>query len=189
MYKGTNKTALFSQNLIGDAMLHLLEDRPYAGISVSDLCKEADVSRQTFYSLFGSKENVIAYMIKNSCCFIPADSDCSCRSARFNLFCRHYSKFILEHRHLLELLVRNGMMHFIYDEQYSSLMDCGHFFRGVTGDSRIFLVDFITSGMNSIAKNYVLTGCHDDEERLTGLMCRLFGGLYFTHSFGDTSAD
>lgn len=185
MYRGTNKTALFSQKLIGDAMLRLLENTPYAEISVSDLCKEADVSRQTFYSLFGSKENVISYTIRNSCCFSPEDNDSVCRSASFNLFCKHYSAFIVEHRHLLELLVKNGMMHFLYDAQYSSFMDCEHFFSDVTGDSRIFLVDFIASGMNGIAKNYVLTGCNADEEYLSTLMYRLFGGLYFTHNFTD----
>ena len=148
MYKGTNKTALFSQKLIGDAMLRLLENTPFAEISVSDLCKEADVSRQTFYSLFGSKENVIAYTIQNSCCYI-------------------------------------GMMHFLYDAQYSSFMGCEHFFRDVTGDSRVYLVDFIAGGMNGIAKNYVLTGCRADEDYLAKLMYRLFGGLYFTHSFSD----
>jgi len=185
MYKGTNKTALFSQKLIGDAMLRLLENTPFAEISVSDLCKEADVSRQTFYSLFGSKENVIAYTIQNSCCYIPEDNDRGCRSASFTLFCRHYSAFIVEHRHLLELLVRNGMMHFLYDAQYSSFMGCEHFFRDVTGDSRVYLVDFIAGGMNGIAKNYVLTGCRADEDYLAKLMYRLFGGLYFTHSFSD----
>ena len=183
MYKGTNKTALFSQRLIGDAMLRLLEATPYTEISVSDLCREADVSRQTFYSLFGSKDNVIAYTVRNSCCFIPEDNDCGCRSASFTLFCRHYSAFIVGHRHLLELLVKNGMMHFLYDVQYSSFMDCEHFFSDVTGDSRIYLVDFIASGMNGIAKNYVLTGCRADEDYLARLMYRLFGGLYFTHSF------
>ena len=183
MYRGTNKTALFSQKLIGDAMLRILEDTSYAEISISDLCKEADVSRQTFYSLFGSKENVIAYTIRNSCCFIPEDNDCICRSASFNLFCKHYSSFIIEHRHVLELLVKNSMMHFLFDAQYSSFMECKHFFSDVTGDSRIYLVDFIASGMNGIAKNYVMTGCKADEEYLAKLMYRLFGGLYFTHGF------
>lgn len=180
MYRGTNKTALFSQKLIGDAMLRLLEDTPYAEISVSDLCREAEVSRQTFYSLFGSKENVITYAIQTGCCFVPEDSDCACRSASFHMFCRHYSAFIVSHRHLLELLVKNSMMHFLYDVQYSSFMNCTHFFNDVTGDSRVYLIDFIAGGMNGIAKNYVLTGCRADEERLEKLMYGLFGGLYFT---------
>jgi hypothetical protein len=59
-------------------------------------------------------------------------------------------------------------------------MDCEHFIRGVTGDERMYLVDFIAGGMNSIAKNYVIMGCRDSQERLEQIMYRLFGGMYFT---------
>lgn len=185
MYSGTNKTALLSQKLIGDAMLRLLEDKPYTDISVSDLCREAEVSRQTFYSLFGSKENVIMYSLRQSCCFEPEQNDRICRSASFHLFCRNYSRYITERRHILELLVKNDMTHFLYDVQYKAFMECSGFFGDVTGDSRIYLIDFIASGMNGIAKNYVLTGCKADEAFLEKLMYRLFGGLYFTQTFTD----
>ena len=56
MYKGSNKSALLSQKLISEALLRLLETMPFNDISVSDLCREAQVSRQTFYSLFGTKD-------------------------------------------------------------------------------------------------------------------------------------
>lgn len=42
-----------------------------------------------------------------------------------------------------------------------------------------YLVDFIAGGMNSIAKNYVLTGCTADGAFLEHLMYKLFGGGYF----------
>lgn len=183
MYKGSNKTALLSQKLIGDAILRLLETESFAEISVSDLCREAEVSRQTFYSLFGTKENVIVYTLQSSFCFTPEDNSSICRSASFHLFCRNYSSYIVKNRHLLELLVKNEMMHFLYDVQYKAFMECEHFFGDVTGESRIYLVDFIASGMNSIAKNYVLNGCKADEDYLEKLMFKLFGGLYFMHEY------
>ncbi len=183
MYRGSNKTALLSQKLIGDAMLRLLETHTFAEISISDLCREAEVSRQTFYSLFGSKENVITYSLRSSFCFTPEHSTEKCRSANFHLFCRNYSIYIIEHRHLLELLVKNEMMHFLFDVQYQSFMECKDFFGDITGDNRVFLVDFIAGGMNGIAKNYVLTGCKADEIYLEKLMYKLFGGLYFTHDY------
>ena len=180
MYSGDNKTAVTSQQLISDAMLTMLKEKPFSEISISDLCKEAQVSRQTFYSLFGKKENVIAYVLKCRCCYQPEDNNKSCRSAVFRDFCRGYSDYIISRKHILELLVRNDMMHFLYDVQYESFMECDHFVRETTGEDRTYLVDFIASGMNSIAKNYVLMGCHDDRERLEQIMYRLFGGMYFT---------
>ena len=49
MYCGRNKTALTSQRQIAEAMMRLIQDKPYAQISVSELCKEAGISRQTFF--------------------------------------------------------------------------------------------------------------------------------------------
>lgn len=179
MYTGDNKAAQLSQQLIGEAMLTLLQSAAFSEISVSALCKEAQVSRQTFYTLFGTKESVLTYLLQNSCCFEPEKKKTACRSADFRMFCQGYSHYIIEKRNILELLVKNEMMHCLYDVQYESIMGCAHFMQGVTGDDRLYLIDFIASGMNSIAKNYVITGCRADEAFLEQLMYRLFGGIYF----------
>ncbi|WP_297956946.1 TetR/AcrR family transcriptional regulator [uncultured Ruminococcus sp.] len=179
MYQGSNKSALLSQKLISEALLRLLEEKTFSDISVSDLCREAQVSRQTFYSLFGTKENVIIYELSQNCCFLPEETDTSCHSAVFRSFCRDYSRYIVDKRHIISLLVKNDMIHFLYDVQYKSLMECEHFISDVSDEKRIFIVDFIASGMNSIAKNYVLTGAAADESFLEKLMFSLYGGLYF----------
>ena len=49
MYTGDNKTAVLSQQLISDALLSILEEKAFEDISISELCKKAQVSRQTFY--------------------------------------------------------------------------------------------------------------------------------------------
>ena len=188
MYCGDNKTALYSQQLIADAMLSLLHEKSYAGISVSDLCKTAGVSRQTFYSLFGSKENVILFALKHNCSYEPEPEAKVCRSACFRDFCVGYSRYIVEKREILELLVKNDIMHCLYDVQYESLMQCAHFIGGIEGEDRLYLVDFIAGGMNSIAKNYVLTGCSADGAFLERLMFKLFGGGYFSEGNCETSA-
>ena len=180
MYDGDNKTALLSQQLIAEAMLALLGEKAFSEISVSDLCKRAGVSRQTFYSLFGSKENVIHYILKNSCRYEPAEEEKSCRSACFRDLCIGYSRYIVEKRAILELLVKNDIMHCFYDVQYESLMACPHFINGVEEPDRLYLVDFIAGGMNSVAKNYVLTGANADAAFLERLMYRLFGGGYLS---------
>ena len=71
MYTGDNKTAVLSQQLISDALLSILEEKAFEDISISELCKKAQVSRQTFYSLFGKKENVIAFVLKSQFCYMP----------------------------------------------------------------------------------------------------------------------
>ncbi len=71
------------------------------------------------------------------------------------------------------------MMHCLYDVQYHTLMDCETFIGEVTGDYRVFLIDFIASGMNSIARNYIQTGASLNEDTLSCLMLNLFSGHHF----------
>ena len=79
------------------------------------------------------------------------------------------------------------MIHFLYDVQYRSLMDCKHFISDVSDEKRVFIVDFIASGMNSIAKNYILTGAKADVDFLKKLMFSLYGGLYFKNASNETA--
>ncbi|MBQ6181978.1 MAG: TetR family transcriptional regulator [Ruminococcus sp.] len=180
MYKGSNRSALLSQKMISEAMLRLLEEKSFQDISISDLCREAQISRQTFYTLFGSKENVITYELQNNCQYTPESSDNESRANAFRDFCRKYSRYIIEKKHIIGLLVKNDMMHCLYDTQYRTLMDCSSFIEDVSGDYRIFLIDFIASGMNSIARDYIQTGSSLNEETLSCLMLNLFSGHFFT---------
>ena len=78
MYRGRNKTALESQRQIANALLALLEHESYASISVSAVCHQADISRQTFYSLFQSMDNVVTYALQQDCCYEAAPQKTAC---------------------------------------------------------------------------------------------------------------
>ena len=71
MYCGTNKTALQSQRQIANAMMALLGQKPFAQITVSEVCKAAGISRQTFYTLFTSRENVMVFTLQSRACCAP----------------------------------------------------------------------------------------------------------------------
>ncbi|OZG68957.1 TetR/AcrR family transcriptional regulator [Bifidobacterium eulemuris] len=55
-----NKQSERTRRWITQALLKLLRTVPYASISVSDLTREADVSRQSFYRNFESKDAVVS---------------------------------------------------------------------------------------------------------------------------------
>lgn len=65
MYHGINKTALKSQKKILDALLELMEQEEYDNITVKNICKNAGISRQTFYYLFDSKDEIVIYYINS----------------------------------------------------------------------------------------------------------------------------
>lgn len=178
MYEGDNKTAQQSQQRIAEALLELLREQPFSGLSVSVLCKKAKVSRQTFYTLFGTREQALAFALQSGCRYEPEPERNVCRSACFRDFCRGYSRYIVENREILALLARNDLMYTLYETQYQGLLDCPHFMGDMAPEDRQYLVDFIASGMTSIAQTFVRTGCRADTDTLERVMYRLFGGGY-----------
>lgn len=63
MYTGKHKTAVKSQKLIAESFFELLQDKAYYDVSIKEICSKAGISRQTFYSLYGTKEDVIRFYL------------------------------------------------------------------------------------------------------------------------------
>ncbi|MBS0937583.1 TetR/AcrR family transcriptional regulator [Lactiplantibacillus plantarum] len=63
MYSGDNPSALRSREQIVNAMLVLLNKIPYNQINISTLAKQAKISRQTFYKIFDSQEQVLQFKL------------------------------------------------------------------------------------------------------------------------------
>ncbi len=64
MYEGNNPIALNSREWLVNALLTLMETKLYSKITVKDICQKADLSRQTFYNCFETKDDIILFCIK-----------------------------------------------------------------------------------------------------------------------------
>lgn len=54
-----------NRDVIAAAALELFKANGYESVSVSEICRRANVPRSSFYSAFGGKEDIIIYMMKN----------------------------------------------------------------------------------------------------------------------------
>jgi AcrR family transcriptional regulator len=63
-YSGTNPTAKQSKELLANALAQLLSTKKFTQISIKEICEEAQVSRQTFYNLFDSKDDILRYYLE-----------------------------------------------------------------------------------------------------------------------------
>lgn len=178
MYCGNNKTALSSQKQISDALLALLKRKPFSDISVCEICKEAQISRQTFYSLFQSKENVICYELQQNYCFQPEEGQ---TEEGFSLrgLCRAYSRYIEAERPIISMLVSNQIITCLHQSMLQEFLACPCFLEGSAESDRIFAADFIAGGLTGIAKNYVLYRPEGDQAYLEETIYRLFSGSFF----------
>ena len=177
MYCGCNEKALGSQRAIACSLLRLMEEEPYADISISALCLEAGVSRPTFYSLFGSKDDVVAYILRESHCFVP-ERETQPRCTELAALCRGYSRYITGQRHFLSLLVDNGISYLLYESILQALLECGGFLAGEDAAARRHAANFTAGALTGVARDYVAREACTEEE-LSALLETLFSGAIF----------
>lgn len=63
MTKESNSSALFAKQCIAEALIHLMEEKDYQKISLTEICETAGFSRMAYYRNFKSKDDIlITYM-------------------------------------------------------------------------------------------------------------------------------
>lgn len=183
MYCGTNKTALQSQKQTADAMIILLREKPFAQISISELCKTAGISRQTFYSLFNGREEVMVFTLQEKYCE-GLDMDVSERPTGRNemlrWLCHSYSSYILRNRALIKVLVENHIDYLLYDSLYDAMDLCDCFLHGVDLCTRGYAASFLAGGVTCVARRYAEEGCSSSESQLEELLETLLSGRLFS---------
>ncbi|NLT16666.1 MAG: TetR family transcriptional regulator, partial [Clostridiales bacterium] len=97
----TNKVAVRTQKAVADAFLALIRERAYEGISVTDICKRADIVRKTFYNNFKSKDDVVHHLIDGIFCEMESRVDFRHTSVREILLFAF--RFVLDNREALLL--------------------------------------------------------------------------------------
>ncbi len=181
MYCGTNKTALQSQRQIAHAMMLLIRQKPYAQITVSELCKTAGISRQTFYSLFTSRENVIVFTLQASdgddLELAPPPS--GRQENLLRLLCREYSEYMLRNRQLIKLLVDNRIDYLLYDSFFDAMNGCDCFLPERSPCERSYAASFYAGGIACVARRYAEEGCTSAASDLEALLMRLLSGELF----------
>lgn len=181
MYDGNNKTAIGSQEQLAAALLALMREKDFSSISVSELCKRSGVSRQTYYSLFRAKENIILYLLKKgSCCQPSAKTGKGQAKAQFSFthICRFYSRYFRENRELMALLVRYDLTYLLYDLIYDAYIASECASLGTTA-CRNYTAHFLAGGLTGIIKAYILHDYEADEEELYRTISKLFGSGLF----------
>ncbi len=178
MYRGCNKTALSSQNTIAEGFYRLLREKEYSKISVSEICKNSGVSRQTFYSLFSSKENIVAFLLYKEYAFNPSE-DCGCsKIPTLAELSRGFAAFIIEKADFIELLEKNNIIFLMQEALFHGFECC---MEGLDDTDkcpvpRDLAIDFIASGLTTIAKHYVKNRSDYPGSRLEQVIFRLFSG-------------
>ena len=110
-----NPTALQSQRWILQALLDTMEEKNYDKITVSEICRTAELDRRTFYRNFNSKQEVLEQYIEQLCreymaAFCKLDKPDK-ESATLLFF-----QFWKEHLQFIRNLQRCGLESYVFDQ-------------------------------------------------------------------------
>ena len=164
MYCGKNKTAIASQLQITNAMDRLLEKASFCDISISALCKEADVSRQTFYSLFDSKEDVVVNSLQQLYC--NTEELKKEGPMTFREFCCGFSHFIINNSAYFNTLFQNHILYLLYESIYDTFIHCCH-------HSSLYEDNVLAGGLTGIVRSFCEEGCKASQKELENYMTTL----------------
>lgn len=106
----TNIVAVRTRKLITDAFLALIRERPYEEITVTEICRRADVVRKTFYNHFQAKDDVIKWLMNDW--FYQLESKINLRQMSVRRILRVAFEVIIGNREALLLFYRRGLFRF-----------------------------------------------------------------------------
>lgn len=178
MYQGKNPTALNSQKILLDSLNELLKERKFKDISVSEICGHSGISRQTFYSLFGTKENLLLYQMRNAP-YVKKPSVGSASAATLKETCVNYGKYVAANYQQLKMLVDNELMVLLNKLFYETMSDCPKSYVDLYDEEREYALSFVSAGLCSLTQEYVKRHQKPDPAELTQLSYKIMSGSIY----------
>ena len=178
MYQGNNQTALTSQKMLLDALNDLLAEKNFKDISVSEICSRSGISRQTFYSLFGTKEKILLYQLEQSP-FAQHDHDKENPTMTLMDSCQEYGNFVVSNYDQLKMLIDNDLMTVLNDQFFRAMSTCKQSFVNVSAEEQEYAAQFMSSGLCSLSRRYIDTHEKPDQKELTELAYKLMSGSIY----------
>lgn len=176
MYQGSNPSALRSREWLRRAMLELLAEKSYAEITVKDLCARADLSRPTFYKIYDSKEDVIAYHFAALFALFAAELPEGHSAEDLH---RHFFTFFYRHREFVELLLHNNLA-YLLEEQFEQYLGRLDLFRRTIGRSEHadYLAAYAAGALARLLLRWAADGYRMPPEEIAHLAWQAGAGYY-----------
>lgn len=109
MSKRENPMAVRSKNAFAQSLLALMMKQPFDSISISDIADRSGLARQTFYTNFNKKEDILNYMLKGL--FQRYGATVSESTASSSALIIDYFLFWDKSKDFLSLLFKQGLGH------------------------------------------------------------------------------
>ena len=174
MYQGRNPKALTSQRLLLEALNELMDKKEIKDISVSELCSRSGVSRQTFYSLFGTKDNILLYQLDQINDTKPEHTEIS--AMKLSDMCERFSRYVSSNYTLLGMLIENQLSEVLFTQFYQAMSSCRQSFVDLEEEEREYAAQFMSAGLCRLTQKYIHEHETPDQDELTRLSYKIMSG-------------
>ena len=179
MYQGKNPTALQSQTIIINTLLDLMKEKAFSTISIKELCAKAIISRQTFYSLFDSKEQVLELH------FDRLFQDYTSRISDIPTLtvddvCSSAIQYLMREREFIILLVNNNLHHLMtkkFEEYYTGLTSLLHVNRPPDFE---YAMAFLSGALVELIALHIKNDTFYHAEQISDMISSILSGQYFS---------
>lgn len=179
MYGGNNPIALHSREWLVDSLLSLMKEKAYSKITVKDICNRSDLSRQTFYNFFGSKDDMIRFCI-HQCYEEMMESLNQKLPVKLSDITEQLMEALYSNKRLMELIVTHGLDYFLELELASVLQA---FVGQISPDATGELDRYATAFLSGAVAHMILYWFKDErplaKEQLSRLLDRILTGNYY----------
>ncbi|MGN0478959.1 MAG: TetR/AcrR family transcriptional regulator [Hominenteromicrobium sp.] len=179
MYQGSNPTALQSQNMIIKALISLMHEVPFSRITIKSICERAMVSRQTFYTLFEGKEEVIGLHLDRLFQdyrdrFLREKQTCTIRS-----LCNSIVACLVEQKEMIKLIVDNRLDTIAKEKTESYLAQLDSLFHTTEREDKDYAIAFMAGALMNVTVLAVRRNDFGDGQKISKLIEQIITGNYF----------
>lgn len=175
MGKSQNPIAVRSREMLRQAMLELMAKKPYEEITVTELCRHAQLGRKTFYRNYTDKDEVLSdYLEELADGFVKALE----RAAPFDdqTFALTMFRYWRPHAELFCLVGRSGQSRFLmrqFDRVSSAI---GGWFacpEELVEDAvfQRYCEPYVEGGCHQMLRAWMLGGAKESPEEMTRAFC------------------
>lgn len=160
----------FSKNCLSQALIELLEERPYEEISIQDIVNRAGFSRMAYYRNFKVKDEIIDYTLDNIFETFIKESGINFSIMGSDKFAKLLFEFFATENmiKLTKLLLKNHLVGHMYVQFLKRTQG------GFLPNQSHYFYDFIAGGFFSVYISWVLGGMKETPEQMAEGTAKLF---------------
>lgn len=171
-----------SKDMIKEGLISLLKKKKYHEITISDLAKEAAVSRMTLYRHFGDIDEVFVYYLESILAEVKNQIENLEQPNLSDLLCVRFR--VLKASGIADILQNENQIGSMIET--FSLLSRKEFSELLPNFNDSYLAAFISGGINSMTKIWIKNGMNEVPEEMTKKIKMVVEGIQILNPISKT---